>query len=171
MTARAHGGIVIGLLLAGGVAALAQAAAGSAAGGRENPVHHARGTFEVKVTPLEQDTPLEGAVLGRMSLDKQFLGDLVASSHGEMLTASNGVEGSGAYVALERVSGTLAGRRGTFVLQHAGTRTPGQPQQIAILVVPDSGTGELTGLLGRLTIHMDEGKHTYDLEYTLPGAP
>lgn len=159
------------LLLPVGVPGLAQPGPQTpAAAGRDLGVRHARGTFEVQLAPEAKDAPVEGVVLGRMSLDKQFLGDLVASSHGEMLTAATDVEGSGAYVALERVSGTLGGRRGTFALQHVGTRARGE-QTLAILVVPDSGTGELAGLFGRLSIRIEGGKHSYDLEYTLPGAP
>ena len=129
---------------------------------------HASGTFEVKVTPQKPDSKeAESAKLGRMSLDKQFHGDLEATSKGEMLSAMSEIKGSAGYVAMERVSGTLHGRSGTFVLQHSGTMTRGVPQ-LSVTVVPDSGTDELAGLTGAMTIKIDEGKHSYEFEYTLP---
>ena len=130
---------------------------------------HATGTFEVKVTPQSTDDAGEGAPLGRLALEKVFHGDLEGTSRGEMLTANGSVPGSAGYVAMERVEGTLRGRKGTFALQHSGTMTRGAPQ-LVITVVPDSGTGELAGLAGRLTIETADGKHSYDIEYTLePG--
>jgi len=131
---------------------------------------YATGTFEVKLTPQEPDNKVEGATLGRMSIDKQFHGDLEATSKGEMLTAATGVKGSAGYVALEHVSGTLQGRTGTFVLQHSGTMARGA-LELTIAVVPDSGTGQLTGLAGKMTIQIAEGKHSYDFEYTLAAKP
>jgi hypothetical protein len=101
-----------------------------------------------------------------MSLDKQFHGDLEAGSKGQMLAVQGEVKGSAGYVAMERVSGTLAGRKGTFALQHTGTMTAGAPQ-MSVTVVPDSGTGELAGLSGKMTINSADGKHSYDFEYTL----
>ncbi len=86
-----------------------------------------------------------------------------------MLTAGTEVKGSGAYVAIENVTGTLKGHTGSFVLQHSGTMTQGAPQ-LTITVVPDSGTGQLTGISGKMTITIaPDGKHSYDFEYTLPG--
>ena len=127
----------------------------------------ASGTFEVSLTPQPtDDAGGEGATLGRMSMEKQFRGDLEGTSRGEMLSASTGVEGSAGYVAMERVSGDLHGRRGTFALQHSGTMTRGTPQ-LTISVVPDSGTGELAGLAGMLAIEIEDGQHSYRLEYTL----
>ena len=123
----------------------------------------ATGTFHVTLTP--QDTG--DAALGRLTLDKQFHGDLEATSRGTMLTAGTAVQGSAGYVAIELVSGTLHGRRGSFVLQHTGTMTRGTPE-LAVTVVPDSATGELTGLAGRMRIINDAGKHGYELDYTLP---
>ncbi len=111
---------------------------------------HASGTFEVKLTPQ----PGEGAAVGRMSIDKQFHGDLEGTSKGEMLTGMTAVKGSAGYVAIEQVTGTLKGRSGTFLLQHTGTMTRGAPE-LTVTVVPDSGTGELSGLAGRLTIQID----------------
>lgn len=130
----------------------------------------ARGTFDVKVNPIEQEPFPEGISLGRFSLDKQYHGDLEAGAKGTMLTAGTPVEGSAGYVAVERVDGTLAGRRGSFALQHVGTMAQGA-QKLAITVVPDSGTGELRGLAGRLEILIAaDGKHSYEFEYTLPDA-
>jgi hypothetical protein len=122
------------------------------------------GTFDVKLTPVALHDGAADATLGRMSIDKQYYGDLQGSGKGEMLTAMTDVKGSAGYVAIERVNGTLHGRSGAFVLQHSGVMTRGA-QQLTITVVPDSGTGELAGLAGRLTIHMDSGKHSYDFEY------
>src|ERR1700682_2578115 len=118
---------------------------------------HAKGTFEVKLTPQAP---------GRMSIDKQFHGDLEATSKGEMLTAGTSVKGSAGYVALAQVSGALHGRTGAFVLQHSGAMTRGVPQ-LTVTVVPDSGTGELEGLAGKMTIDIADGKHSYEFEYTL----
>jgi hypothetical protein len=101
-----------------------------------------------------------------MSIDKQFHGDLEATSKGQMLSAVTAVKGSAGYVAIERVSGTLHGRSGTFVLQHSGTMTRGAPQQ-SVTVVPDSGTGQLVGLAGKMTINITDGKHSYEFEYSL----
>lgn len=131
---------------------------------------HARGTFEVKVTPLPSDDKSEGATLGRMSVDKQFHGDLEATSKGQMLTAGPNAQGSGAYVAIERVTGSLQGRSGSFLFQHSGTMTRGTPQ-LVVTVVPDSGTGELAGLTGKMTIQIVEGKHLYDFEYMIAATP
>jgi hypothetical protein len=105
-----------------------------------------------------------------MSLDKQFSGDLLATGQGEMLTAMTPTKGSAGYVAIERVTGTLHGRSGSFVFQHSGTMERGA-QQLSITVVPDSGTGELAGIAGRFTLQIVEGKHLYDLAYTLPAGP
>lgn len=129
---------------------------------------HASGRFEVKLVPQKPDN--EAAVsanLGRMSIDKKFSGDLEATSKGEMLSAMTEVKGSAGYVAIERVSGTLQGRTGTFVLQHTGTMTRGTPE-LGITVVPDSGTGQLVGLTGTMTIKIEEGKHFYEFDYALP---
>ncbi len=131
---------------------------------------HATGTFEVKLTP-QADEAARDMGLGRMSIDKQFHGDLEATSKGYMLSsAATVVKGSGGYVAMERVTGTLKGRTGSFVLQHSGTMTRGTPQ-LSITVVPDSGTGQLEGLAGTMTIKIDQGKHSYDFEYTRPETP
>jgi hypothetical protein len=102
-----------------------------------------------------------------MTIDKQFSGDLEATSKGQMLAFSTDVKGSAGYVAMEQVNGKLHGRTGTFVLQHGGTMTRGVPQ-LAVTVVPDSGTGELRGLKGKMNIIIADGKHSYEFDYTLP---
>lgn len=131
---------------------------------------HAKGTFEVKLTPQKPDSKeAESAKVGRMSIDKRFRGDLEGNSLGEMLGAMTEVKGSAGYVAMERVSGTLSGRSGTFVLQHSGTMTRGA-LQLSVTVVPDSGTDGLVGIAGSMTIKIEEGKHFYEFEYTLPDA-
>ncbi len=131
---------------------------------------HASGTFDVKVTPQTQDDKSTGATVGRLLLDKQFHGDLEATGKGEMLAFSTAVQGSAGYVAMEQVSGTLNGRKGTFALQHSGTMTRGEPQ-LTITVVPDSGTDQLAGLAGKMMIKIADGKHSYDFEYALPKTP
>jgi hypothetical protein len=128
---------------------------------------HATGPFDVKVIP--QDDKSEDPLLGRMTLDKQYHGDLEATGKGQMLTAGTSVKGSGAYVAIEKVTGSLRGRTGSFALQHSGTMTQGVPHLI-VTVVPDSGTGQLAGISGKMTINIADGKHSYDFEYTLPKA-
>jgi hypothetical protein len=130
---------------------------------------HAAGPFDVKLNPeplaLEDDK--DGAARGRMSLDKHYHGDLEAASKGEMLTAMTGTQGSAGYVAIEKVAGTLGGRAGTFALQHNATMTRGEPY-LNIIVVPDSGTGELAGLSGSMKIVIAEGgKHFYEFDYAL----
>ncbi|HEX5830294.1 MAG TPA: DUF3224 domain-containing protein, partial [Gemmatimonadaceae bacterium] len=133
-------------------------------------VARASGTFEVTLTPQPADDYVDGAALGRMTIDKRFQGDLEGSSRGQMLTGMTSVKGSAGYVAVERVSGTLAGRRGTFVLQHSGTMARGAPTLI-ITGVPDSGTDELAGLSGTMTIDVASGKHSYTFEYTIASTP
>jgi hypothetical protein len=124
---------------------------------------NARGTFEVKITPQSTDP-----VIGRMTIAKTLHGDLEGTSTGEMLTAMTAVKDSAGYVAEERVTGTLQGRSGTFILQHHATMARGE-QHLSIEVVPDSGTGELTGIAGTMSITIDkDGKHFYQFEYTLP---
>ena len=130
--------------------------------------HHADGTFDVTLTP--QPPPGgEATGLGRMTLDKAYHGGLEGIGLGEMLTAGTPVKGSAGYVAVERVTGTLHGRHGSFALQHSGTMNRGAPA-LGITVVPDSGTGELEGLTGRLSITIDGGKHGYGFDYDLPAG-
>jgi hypothetical protein len=135
---------------------------------KDAAMKHATGPFEVKITPLEPANKTEDNSLGRMLLEKQFHGDLEASSRGEMLTAGSVAKGSGGYVAIEKVSGTLNGRTGTFILQHNATMDHGTPH-LNIVVVPDSGTGQLAGISGTLNIIIESGKHSYDFAYSLPG--
>jgi Protein of unknown function (DUF3224) len=130
------------------------------------PRAKAKGEFDVKLTPQAQD---KDTGLGRLSIDKTFQGDLAGTSRGEMLTAITPVEGSAGYVAVERVTGTLAGRKGSFALQHDGMMDRGR-QSLSIRVVPDSGTGELAGISGTMKIEITGGKHFYELEYTLGGG-
>jgi hypothetical protein len=128
---------------------------------------YARGSFDVTLNPLAPYNAVEDAKLGRMSIDKVFKGDLAAVSKGEMLSAFTDTKGSAGYVAIERVSGTLQGRAGAFVLQHNATMTRGAPA-LNIFVVPDSGTGELKGLIGKMNIIIADGKHSYEFDYALP---
>ena len=127
---------------------------------------HAKGTFEVKMNPFPPYETEEGVELGRVSIDKTFAGDLEGTSHVEMISAVTPVKGSAGYVAIERVTGSLHGRTGTFVLQHSGTMTRGKPE-LVVSVVPDSGTGALEGIAGKFTIDISGGKHFYGFDYTL----
>jgi Protein of unknown function (DUF3224) len=129
-------------------------------------MNRATGTFEVKLNPQKLADSAADSTLGRLSIDKQFHGDLEAVSKGEMLSAGTSIKGSAGYVAIERVSGTLQGRSGAFALQHSGTMTRGAAQ-LSVTVVPDSGTGQLAGLAGQMTINIVDGKHFYDFEYTI----
>lgn len=128
------------------------------------------GTFDVNLVPLQLDQSSEGDLRGRMSINKTFHGDLEATSVGEMLTAMTSTKGSAAYAAIERVTGTLGSRRGSFALQHTGVMHRGTPN-LRVTIVPDSGTEELTGIAGTLSITIADGKHSYDLAYMLPDAP
>jgi hypothetical protein len=127
----------------------------------------AKGTFTVEMKPQSEPNVGDGMSLGRMSLEKSFEGDLTATSRGEMLTALTPVKGSAGYVAIERVTGTLSGRSGSFVFQHTGTMNRGA-QQLSIAVVPDSGTEALAGISGTFKLNIVEGKHFYEFEYSLP---
>jgi hypothetical protein len=129
--------------------------------------HTARGEFVVSMKPLAFEGADPGFRLGRMSIDKQISGDLAANTMGQMLSATTSTDGSAGYVALERVTGVLNGKRGTFVLQHTGTMSRGAPS-LVVVVVPDSGTEELVGLEGEFKINIEEGKHSYEFTYRLP---
>jgi hypothetical protein len=130
--------------------------------------HQAKGPFEPKLTPFKSDG-IDPA-FGAMSIDKQFHGALEATSKGVMLAFQSATKGSAGYVALEKVDGTLDGRKGTFVLQHNATMDRGTPM-LNIIVVPDSGTGDLTALTGKMSIDIAAGgKHSYTFDYTLPAA-
>jgi hypothetical protein len=167
---RAAIGVIIGIYVSLGIGALARARSHSA---NSDSTHkgaaitmNAKGTFDVKADP-QADEKIGDPTVGRMSLEKQYHGDLEATSKGQMLTAVTDVKGSAGYVAIERVRGSLHGRSGTFALQHNGTMAGGN-YYLNIIVVPDSGTGQLVGLAGKLNIIITDGKHSYDFDYTLP---
>jgi hypothetical protein len=126
--------------------------------------HHAKGTFTVRVTPL---TPAPAEGLGRFSIDKQIHGDLEATTKGEMFSGGDPRAGAAGYVAIELVTGTLAGKHGSFALQHFATMGP-NGQKMNVIVVPGSGTGELKGIAGTFTIKIEGGHHSYDFDYALP---
>jgi hypothetical protein len=132
-------------------------------------VSRATGPFEVSLKPLPMDDDSGSAMLGRMSIDKQFKGDLEATSRGQMLTGGTPIKNSAGYVAIERVTGSLKGRKGSFILQHTGMMNRGTPS-LVITIVPDSGTEQLEGISGTMAIRIEGGKHSYDLNYTL-GTP
>jgi hypothetical protein len=130
---------------------------------------HAEGTFDVKTSPLPADESITGTTIGRFGLDKQFQGDLEAVSKGEMLGAGNPATGTAGYVAIEQVTGALNGRTGSFALQHCGTMVDNKFELI-VKVVPGSGTDDLTGISGTMTIKIVGGKHSYQFDYTLPAT-
>ncbi len=128
--------------------------------------HHARGSFTVKVVPL---TPAPADTLSRFSINKELHGDLEATSQGEMFSGGDPKKGTAGYVAIEVVTGTLQGKHGSFALQHLATMDA-QGRKMTVVVVPGSGTGELAGISGSFAIEIDNGQHSYDLDYTLPGV-
>jgi hypothetical protein len=132
-------------------------------------VSRATGPFEVSLKPLPMDDDPTNTTLGRMSIEKQFHGDLEGTSRGQMLTGSTPIKNSAGYVAIERVTGSLKGRAGSFILQHTGTMNRGVPS-LVITIVPDSGSEQLEGIRGTMAIRIEGGKHSYDLNYTL-GTP
>lgn len=127
--------------------------------------HHANGPFEVKLVPQTIEGKFADKVLGHMTIDKVFHGDLEATSLGQMLSAGTEVKGSAGYVAIEKVTGRLGGKNGSFILQHSATMNRGAPE-LKIHVVPDSGTDELVGLTGTMNILIENGKHAYDFAYS-----
>jgi hypothetical protein len=133
-------------------------------------MRHATGAFDVKMTSQPPEETVGDPKIGRMAVDKRYHGDLEGSGRGQMLAVMDPAKGSGGYVALEIVEGSLAGKTGGFALQHGGLMDEGRPS-LTITVVPGSGTGELAGIAGRLAIRIENGKHFYDFDYTLPGAP
>jgi hypothetical protein len=147
--------------------AQAQPAVPSVAQKEKTLAEHAAGAFDVKVEAQGEADKADGSTLARYSLDKQYHGDLEATAKGTMLSAGTEVKGSAGYVAMERVTGTLKGRSGSFVLQHNATMTRGEPQ-LSITVVPDSGSGQLVGITGKMNIIIAAGKHSYEFDYTLP---
>jgi hypothetical protein len=129
----------------------------------------AKGSFEVTLQPLSNAEVSAEAIFGRFLLVKKFSGGLVAEARGQMLSAGTSTQGSAGYVAIDHVTGTLEGRKGSFVLQHAGTMNRGAPS-LLIAVVPDSGTGDLAGLSGTLKIDIVDKKHFYEFDYSFHGA-
>jgi hypothetical protein len=127
----------------------------------------ATGSFEVTLQPLPNTEVSTDPLFGRLLLTKKFSGDLVATARGQMLSAMTAVKGSAGYVAVDHVTGELDGRKGAFVLQHSGAMNRGVAS-LSIMVVPDSGTGELAGLSGTLSINVIDGKHFYDFIYSIP---
>lgn len=127
---------------------------------------HARGSFEVKLAPQDAPDSAEGIALGRLTINKEVQGDLVATSKGQMLSSGTESSGSAAYVAIERVTGTLEGRSGSFVLMHSGAMTK-DGQQLTVTVAPGSGTGGLAALVGTMRIIIEGKKHLYEFDYTL----
>ena len=126
---------------------------------------YAKGTFEVKVTPMAAEDGVGDPMIGRLALEKQFSGGLTGSSKGQMLGISTAIKDSAGYVAAERFTGTLDGKKGSFSLQHSGTMQGGK-FQLNVTVVPDSGTDELTGISGKMKIIIEGGKHFYEFDYT-----
>jgi hypothetical protein len=127
----------------------------------------ATGSFEVTLQPLPNAEVTADTLFGRLLLTKKFSGDLVASARGQMLSAMTLVKGSAGYVAIDQVTGELDGRKGSFVLQHSGAMNRGK-QSLSIMVVPDSGTEDLAGISGTLSINVIDGKHFYDFIYSIP---
>ena len=155
---------ILGLAL--GTAAMASLATAHAQKGPAM-AKHASGEFDVKIVP-QKDEGIGDPTIGRMSVDKTYRGDLEGVGLAQMLTGmSEAVKDSGTYVAIERVRGTLQGRKGSFAVWHSGTMTRGA-QNLIITVIPDSGTEELKGITGTMTIDIRDGKHFYGLDYTLP---
>jgi hypothetical protein len=146
------------------IAAICLILGSSAYSQTKEAVMHASGTFEVKIKP-QADENVGDPTVARMSIDKQFHGDLEGTSKGQMLAVGNPSVSAG-YVAMEVISGTLAGHKGTFALQHTGTMTRGVPE-LSVTVVPDSGTGQLVGISGKMKIVVAGGKHSYEFDYTL----
>jgi len=128
---------------------------------------HAQGPFDVQLAPTSSDHA-SSAAIGRMMIDKRYHGDLEATGHGQMLAHRTATPGLAGYVAMEIVAGTLGGRSGSFVLQHSGSMAQGSAS-LVVEVVPDSGTGALVGIAGRMAIVIEGGKHSYAFDYTLPG--
>jgi hypothetical protein len=127
-----------------------------------------QGAFSIQLKPQAASIGLENASIGRQIFDKQFRGDLEATSQGEMLSCMGHVQGSAGYVAIERVTGTLQGKQGSFALMHMGTMTRGE-KGLKIHVIPDSGTEELQGLQGNMDIQILDGQHFYNFEFRFEG--
>ena len=132
-------------------------------------MRRATGSFEVILQPLSNADVTGDAMLGRLLLTKKFSGDLQASARGQMLSAGTTTRGSAGYVAIDHVTGELDGRKGSFMLQHSGSMHRGVPS-LSIKVVPDSGTDELMGITGTLSINVVDGRHFYDFLYSFPAG-
>jgi hypothetical protein len=154
--------VAMGLITLVGTLTIALSAHGD---GRTRAI--AAGTFRVTLTPESEPDSRDGVTLRRMSMEKTFEGDLSGSARGEMLSVLTPERGSAGYVAIERVSGALHGREGSFVLQHSGSMNRGA-QQLGITIVPDSGTAALAGIEGAFALEIVDGAHRYTLEYSLP---
>ena len=159
--------VLCAVLLAATVAGAADVTTTTATTPQEQ-VMTVKGTFDVTTIPQQPDSSAAGP-FSRLFLDKTYHGDLDATGHGQMLAFQSPVHGSAGYVAMEQVKGSLAGRDGSFVLQHVGTMKQGEVVTLAVTVVPDSGTGDLTGLAGELVISFEGKQHLYEFRYTLPG--
>lgn len=159
---------VFGIILAAGLVLRAQSSRNIVKSSERvaTMTRHANGAFDVKMTP-QKDDALGEPTIGRMAGEKQFHGDLEGTSKGQMLSTVTEVKGSAGYVAIERVTGTLNGRSGSFSLQHNATMNRGVPE-LNIIVIPDSGTGQLVGLTGKMNIIITDGKHAYEFDYSLP---
>jgi hypothetical protein len=155
--------LVVGMAVAAG---LVPARITQVTAHKETQMHHAVGTFDVKMKPEPLSDVAGKTNLGRMSIDKVFYGQLEGTSQGEFLSAMGSEKGSAGYVAIERVTGTLDGKAGSFVLMHRGLMTRGAPE-LLVTVVPDSGTEQLVGLKGTFKIDIVEGKHNYEFDYSL----
>jgi hypothetical protein len=166
---RFCGAVATALLLLGSLRARAEGpSTPGATETRKAMTTQVRGSFEVKLVPQGTEDKVEGLSLGRLTIAKQFHGELEGTSQGQMLTGMTEVPGSAGYVAMERVTGTLKGKRGSFLLQHSGTMSKAGGFQLSVTVVPDSGTAQLLGLRGKMDIEVVDGKHFYVFEYTLP---
>ena len=162
--------LLLGALYAGTADAQTNAKAASAAKKETLMTAEANGTFDVKVKPLPEDEKVAGVKVGRLSIDKEWKGDMTGTSKGEMMSAGGDVKGSGGYVAVEMMDVTLKGRKGTFILMHHATMRNNADFKMLINVIPDSGTGQLTGIGGALTIIIEGKNHSYKFDYTLPDA-
>lgn len=149
------------------IASVASVAALACQPARAEPAaQNAAGTFDVKMSPASAPQHEGSTATGRMLLEKQYTGDLQASGKGEMLTAVTDTKGSASYVAIERITGTLKGKAGSFVVQHSGTMHGGD-SQLTVIIVPDSGTGELAGISGRMSLKQVDRQHYYQLDFVL----
>lgn len=128
---------------------------------------HVSGSFSITMTPATTPQRSGRTALGRMLLQKVYTGELAATASGEMLSAVTDTSGAAGYVAIEAITGVLQGRQGSFVVQHAGTMADGK-QELSVVIVPHSGTGQLQGISGTMAIRIEAGQHFYDLDYALP---